>query len=228
MGMPKRVKRYGLALVGVGVAVGVIAPAVIAQGTDTDDFVQPVSTVVTTTSTKTVFVAQLGPATVTSTCTHASTSGRTPAHGLVMAVKPMSFGTIPGHCTDNLGAHDAGDIYKTSGVWHITFLDAANDEAATEPNSGDRLVVTVPIKGITITMNFDPLCLITVAPTAPAHVVGAYNDANTLTITKASVPISLTSTAAPGCPGQAVGTTKDETAKFTATYVLTPGVHDAS
>jgi hypothetical protein len=218
--MPKRVKQYGLALAGVGIAVGVIAPAVIAQGTDTDDFVQPGSTLVTTTSTKTNFVAQDGPATVTSTCTHASTSGRTPAHGLVMAVKAMSFTG----CTDSLGAHDGGDIYKTSGVWHVTFIDAANDETATEPNSGDKLAITVPTKGMTITSSFDPTCVVTVAPPAPAHMLGAYNDANTLTITKAAVPISLTSTGTPGCPGA----NKNETAKFTATYVLTPGVHDAS
>jgi hypothetical protein len=226
--MPKRVKQCGLALVGVGVAVGVIAPAVIAQGTDTDDFVQPVSTLVTTTSTKTNFVAQVGPATVTSTCTHASTSGRTPAHGLVMAVKAMSFNDGSGRrCTDSLGAHDGADIYTTSGVWHVTFLDAANDETTEPPagpNSGDRLVVTVPIKGMTIVTSFDPTCVVTVAPTAPAHMLGAYNDANTLTITKAPVPITLTSTGTPGCPGG----NKNETAKFTATYVLTPGVHDAS
>jgi hypothetical protein len=222
--MPKRVKRYGLALVGVGVAVGVIAPAVIAAGTDTDDFVQPVSTVVTPTSTKTVFVAQEGPATVTSTCIHSSTSGRTPAHGLVMAVKPMSFNDGPSHpyCFDSLGGKD---IYNTSGVWHVTFLDAANDEASTEPNSGDRLVVTVPIKGMTVVLSLTPTCVVTVAPTAPAHVLGAYNDANTLTIKNALVPISVTSTGrSPGCPGG----NKTETANFTATYVLTPGVHDAS
>jgi hypothetical protein len=225
--MPKRVKHYGLALVGVGVAVGVIAPAVIAAGTDTDDFVQPVSTVVTTSlkpgTGTTYIVARLGPAIVTSRCEHASTSGRTPAHGLVMAVKPMSFTG----CTDSLPSNDT---YTTSGVWHVTFLDAANDEASTEPNSGDRLAVTIPIKGMTIASSFDPTCLITVAPTAPAHIVGAYDDVNTLTVgdraqfTGPSVPISLTSTGSPGCPGG----NKTETAKFFATYVLTPGLHDAS
>jgi hypothetical protein len=223
--MPKRVRQYGLALVGVGVAVGVIAPAVIAQGTDPDDFVQPASTVVQTSLkpvTRTTFIFQYGPASVTSTCTASSTSGRTPAHGLVTAVKPMSFS---GNCSDSLGGLDT---YKTSGVWHLTFLDAANDETTEPPagpNSGDRLVITVPTKGITITSSFVPTCVVTVAPTAPAHMVGAYNDANTLTITKAPVPISVTSTGRPpGCPGG----NKTEIAKFTATYVLTPGVHDAS
>jgi hypothetical protein len=222
--MPKRVKQYGLALVGVGVAVGVIAPAVIAQGTDPDDFVQPASTVVQTSlkpgTGTTYFVLTIGPATVTSRCTASSTSGRTPAHGLVMAVKAMSFP----YCTDSLGGRD---IWKTTGVWHITFLDAPNDETTTEPNSGDRLAITIPIKGITITSTIDPRCTITVAPTAPAHVVGAYDDVNTLTVgdkadpgNGAPVPVADSSRCAGGA--------KTSTAHFTATYVLTPGVHDAS
>jgi hypothetical protein len=218
--MPKRVKRYGLALVGVGVGVGVIAPAVIAAAGDTDDFIQPASTVVQMSlkpGTRMRFVFQEGATTVPSGCNASSTSGRTPAHGLVMAVKPMSFT----NCNNAIAGRDN---YKTSGVWHVTFLDAANDEASTEPNSGDRLVITVPIKGMTDVENMNPTCTLTVAPTAPAHMVGAYNDANTLTITNAPVPISLTSTGSPGC----IGGNGSSTAKFSATYVLTPGVHDAS
>jgi hypothetical protein len=216
MGMPKRVKQYGLALVGVGVAVGVIAPAVIAAGTDTDDFVQPVSTVVHTSlkpGTTTTFTGTVSTVTVTEHCTASSTSGKTPAHGLVMAVAPVSFTG----CTDNF---KGTDTVKTSGVWHVTFVDAPNDEAATEPNSGDKLSVTVPIKGATVVSSADPGCTITVAPTAPAHTVGAYNDVNTLTIKNAPLPVALSS----GCPGGAT----TATAHFTATYIVTPGVHDAS
>jgi hypothetical protein len=212
--MPKRVKQYGLALVGVGVAVGVIAPAVIAQSTDTDDFVQPASTLVhgsLKAGTKATFTATAGSTTVTMTCTASSTSGTTPAHGLVTAVKPVSFTG----CTDNFGGTDT---VTTSGVWHLTFKDAANDEAAEAP--GDKLVVTVPIRGATVVSSAAPNCTITVAPTAPAHTVGAYNDVNTLTIKGAPVPGATSS----GCPGGAA----TGTAHFTATYVLTPGVHDAS
>jgi hypothetical protein len=50
--------------------------------------------------------------------------------------------------------------------------------------------------------------------------VGAYDDVNTLTLQGAPVPIALSS----GCPGGAATTT----AHFNGTYVLTPGVHDAS
>jgi hypothetical protein len=217
MGMPKRVKQYGLALLGVGVAVAVVAPAVIAQSTDTDDFVQPGSTVVHTAlkpGTKTVFTAVVAGVTVIQRCTASSTSGTTPAHGLVMSVAPVSFT----NCTDNLGGTDH---VTTSGVWHVTFVDAANDETATEPNAtGDRLSITVPVKGAVVTSTAAPGCTITVAPTVPAHTVGAYNDVSQLTLTAAPVPIALSS----GCPGGA----KTTTAHFWGTYLVSPGVHDAS
>jgi hypothetical protein len=212
--MPKRVKQYGLALVGVGVAVGVIAPVVIAQGTDTDDFIQPGSTVVHTSlkpGTKTTLSATVANVTVIQKCTASSTHGTTPAHGLVVTVAPVSFTG----CTDNLGGNDT---VTTTGIWHVTGVDAANDEAAEAP--GDKLAITIPIKGATVTSTAAPGCTITVAPTAPAHPVGAYNDVNTVTFTSAPVPIALSS----GCPGGATTTT----AHFTGTYILTPGVHDAS
>jgi hypothetical protein len=112
-----------------------------------------------------------------------------------MAVKPMSFPD----CADSLGGRD---IYTTSGVWHVTFHDAANDETTEPPagpNSGDRLVITVPIKGMTVVSNIDPTCKITVAPTSPAPIVGAYNDFNTLTITNAPVPVTYSATRPGGC-----------------------------
>jgi hypothetical protein len=215
--MPKRVKQHGLALVGVGVAVAVIAPAVIAQATDTDDFVQPASTLVQGSlkaGTKTVFKATVAGVTVIQRCTASSTSGTTPAHGLVSALNKVTFTG----CTDNLGGKDT---VTTTGVWHLTFHDVANDETATEPNStGDKLTVTVPIKGATVTSTAAPGCTITVAPTVAAHTTGAYDDVSQLTITGAPVPISLSS----GCPGGAA----TSTAHFFGTYILSPGVHDAS
>jgi hypothetical protein len=219
MGMPKRVKKYGLALVGVGVAIAVIAPVVIAATTDTDDSIAPASTVVhgsLKAGTKTTFVAAISTATVTLTCTASSASGKTPAHGMVVTIPPVSFTG----CTDSLSGKDT---VKTTGVWHLTGIDAPNDETTEPPagaSSGDKISVTVPIKGATVTSSVDPSCLITVAPTAPAHTVGFYDDKSTYVLKNASVPISLSS----ACPGGA----KTETSKYSATYVFTPGVHDAS
>jgi hypothetical protein len=217
--MRRSVKQYGLLLVGVGVAVAVIAPAVIAATGDTDDSVSPASTLVTTkvkTGTKTTFLAEIGAFTVTQHCTGSSTTGTTPAHGLGMVVAPVSFTG----CSDSLGGTDT---VKTTGTWRVTFVDAPNDETTEPPggaSSGDKLRITVPEKGATVVSSFDPECLITVAPTKAASVTGAYNDINTLTISKAAVPISL----AAACPGGA----KTENATFTATYTVSPGVHDVS
>jgi hypothetical protein len=142
-----------------------------------------------------------------------------------MAVKPMSFS----ECTDNLGAHDGVETYTTSGVWHVTFLDAPNDETTEPPagpNSGDHLRITIPIKGITIITSIDPTCVVTVAPNGAVQVVGRYNDHNRLTIgfPGAPVPINYAATGTPGCPGG----NGSSTGHFRATYVLTPGVHGGS
>jgi hypothetical protein len=231
--MPKRAKHYGLALVGVGIAVGVIAPAVIAQGTDTDDFIQPGSTVVQISQkpvTLTKFSVIMAGVTVITDCGYGqpgSTSGKTPAHGLVMVVAPMSFP----RCTTNLGgsAH-----VTTTGVWHVTFVDAPNDEAEEAPPSGcsfppciipppppppDKLAITVPIKGMTETLTAAPGCTVSFAQTAPGHAVGVYDDVNTLTLSGGTVPFATSS----GCPGgMATGTGHF----IQGTYLLTPGVHD--
>jgi hypothetical protein len=221
--MPKRVKQYGLALVGVGAAVAVIAPAVIAQTGDTDDYIAPVSTTITTSlasGADSVFVAQIGSFTVTLTCTASSTTGKTPAHGLSLVVAPVSFTG----CTDSLSGKDT---VKTSGTWRVTGIDAPNDETTEPPagpNSGDHLRITVPMDGATVVSSFDSTCLITVAPNAAVQVVGRYNDHNRLVITNAPVPVSYTATGTPGCPGG----NGSSTAKFSGTYTLSPAVHDAS
>jgi hypothetical protein len=221
--MRRRFKRYGLLLVGAGLAVAVIAPVVIAATTDTDDYVLPGSTTVTTSlaaGTMTKFVATIGPATITQTCTASSTSGKTPAHGLSLVVKPVSFT----HCMDNLGGNDTA---KTSGTWRVTGIDAPNDETTEPPagpNSGDHLRITVPMDGATVVSSIDPTCTITVAPNGPVQVVGKYNDLNRLTITNAPVPIKYAATATPGCPGGNGSTT----AHFTGIYTVSPNMHDAS
>jgi hypothetical protein len=223
MSMSRRFKRYGLSLIGIGVAIGVIAPVVLAQTGDTEDYVLPGSTTVTTSlasGTISKFVAPIGAFTVTQSCTASSTTGKTPAHGLSLVVAPVSFTG----CKDSLGGTDT---VKSSGTWRVTGLDAANDETTEPPagpNSGDHLRITVPMDGATVTSSMDATCLITVAPTAAVQVVGKYNDHNRLTITNAAVPIKYTATGTPGCPGG----NGSGTGKFTATYILTPGVHDAS
>jgi hypothetical protein len=214
--MRRRVKKSALLLVGVGVMAAVITPVVIAATGDTDDNIKPASTLVKTTlksGTKTTFTVTKNNTTLIQHCTASSTSGKTPATGLgpVAVTAPTFTG-----CTDNIGGTDT---VKTSGSWKLTFIDVASDEAAEK--TGDKLKITVPIKGATVTSNLTPGCTITAAPTAAVNVTGAYNDVNTLTITSAPVPVSFSS----GCGTLLAG---PATAHFTATYVLSPGIHDAS
>jgi hypothetical protein len=206
-------KRSARLLVGVGVLAAVITPVVMAATGDTDDSISPASTLVKTalkSGTTTSFTLTRNNTTVTQHCTASSTSGKTPATGLGPAtIAPPSFTG----CTDNIGS----DTVKTTGTWKLTFIDVASDETAEK--AGDKLKITMPKGGATVTLNYAPTCTITAAPTAPVSVTGAYNDAGTLTITNASVPVALST----GC-----GPPSTATAKFTATYVLTPGIHDVS
>jgi hypothetical protein len=211
--MRTRAKRSARLLAGIGVLAAVTTPVVMAATGDTDDSISPANTTVTTalkTGTTTSFTLTRNNTTVTQHCTASSTSGKTPATGLgPAAITPPTFTG----CTDNIGS----DTVKTTGAWKLTFLDAANDETAEK--AGDKLKITIPKAGATVSLNYAPTCTITAAPTAPVTVTGTYNDAGTLTVTNAPVPVALSV----GC-----GPPSTATAKFSATYVLTPAIHDVS
>lgn len=182
---------------------------------DTDDHYNPAGKKVSGHSSSTVFKA--GPITVT--CTNSVAGGKTPATGLkAFNLKPLPvFNDGTGQpCTDSLGFTDTT---VTSGKWTIGFIDAANDEAGNEPNSGDKLVVTVPQAGAKVTNTGG--CVITVAPGGPFQVVGTYDDVNKFTVSISNLPISVTG---PGgvCPLTA------KKSSFNGTYTFTPGVTDAS
>jgi hypothetical protein len=202
-----------LAIVGVGMLVG--APVALAM-TDTDDNISPASKPVTAAlkaATKASLDTTIGATTITVTCTKSSLSATTPATGL----GPFTVGSPSfGGCTDDLGGTDT---FKPKGSWSLRFVDAANDETSKEPNAGDRLSLTIPKDGATVTTSIDPSCTVTVAPTAAATVTGSYDDVKTLTFTSAKVPISVS--------GASCFITGSGTSALSATYVLTPGIHDA-
>ena len=208
------------ALVGVAAAaafsVGIIGAHAAPLVTETDDNYIPASTQVTGTSHQTVF--SVGPITVT--CTNSVAGGKTPALGIKpFAIKPLPVfndGSSSAPCTDTVGATDTT---TTSGAWKIQLKDAPNDETQTEPNSGDKLIVTVPIGGAVVNNSFG--CVITVAPTAAFKVIGTYDDHNTFTVNISNLPIKVTGPAGV-CP------LSSTTSTFSGTYVFTPGVSDGS
>ena len=208
-----------------GALLGVAALAALTAGTvgvhaagvagDTDDHYTPAATQVTGHSTKTVFT--VGPITVT--CTNSVAGGKTPATGLgAFKLSPLPVfndGSSSAPCTDNLGFKDTT---TTLGAWTIGFKDAALDETKSEPNTGDKLVVTVP-KGGAVVHNTAG-CVITVAPTAPFKVTGTYNDKGLFVVSINNLPISVTGSGI--CPVTA------KTSTFNGSYTFSPVVVDAS
>jgi hypothetical protein len=206
-------------------AIAILAPiAALALGvstawaasTDTDDHASlAAGTVVKGTlksGTTLTFAGTIDGFGITVTCTGFTASGKIPSKGLkVTLTTPPTFSG----CKDTLGGTDTVTTNSTNGKWAVQEIDLANDEAATEPNTGDKLALVIPKAGATFTSSVVSGCVITVAPTATAKVTGAYDDVSTVTDKNASVPVSGS-----GCTATA--------AKATGTIVLSPGFHDVS
>jgi hypothetical protein len=129
---------------------------------------------------------------ITVTCTASSLSGTTPASGLTLSLSgPPTFSS----CRDNLGGTDT---VTTSGAWGLV----AN-------STGSALSLTVPNGGATFKSSFFSSCTITVGATT---VTASYNNVNTATFTKVSIPTHGT-----GCTTSATGT-------LSATYVTSPNI----
>lgn len=199
----------------VAVLAAIGAPALIAATSDNDDSISPANTAFTANlapGTTAVYSATLSGITVTTTCRTSSLAGTTPATGLIaFKISPPTYS----NCTDSLGGTDT---VTTKGKWALAFKDAPNDESGEKP--GDKLNLTIPKAGATLTSSAAPGCVITVAPSAPAKITATYDDVNTGKYTNVSIPFATNS----ACPGGAT----TGTATFNATYVSTPGFHDVS
>jgi hypothetical protein len=194
-----------------GTLVTFVAPRALAAG-DTDDNISPASTTVVAALKKgTVFTSTgtINGISITVHCTTATFKGKTPAHGLGPATlsAPPTFSG----CTDSL---HGTDVVKTTGIWTLTFKDAANDETG-EKTSGDSLVVTVPKAGATFQSSIlGAACKVIVAPNGPAPEAAAYNDAGTAVAPHDSLPVM----------GQ--GCSTSPTATVSETLSLTPIIKD--
>jgi hypothetical protein len=211
--MIRRKTKLGLAI-GSVVALAAAVPAVVLAAGDTDDHVAPASTAIKATlktGTVLTFKGTVSGVAVTATCTSSAVSFKTPATGLgpVPTTNPSFTG-----CKDNFGGAVTIRSNSTNGRWMTTFLDVANDEAG--ELAGDRVKLVIPKAGAVLTSTTLPGCSITSAPAGPAPLIAKYNDVNTARFSSAAVPTKGT-----GCTAGASGA-------LTATYVLTPGMHDVS
>jgi hypothetical protein len=191
-----------------------------ATATDTDDHYKPAGATIRFVSARMVF-SEPPTGGVIVTCTNSTTNGKTPTSGLgEFAIAQPKFNDgyattgAPKVCTDNL---QGTEVITTSGSWAIGFIDAANDETTTEPNTGDRFRVFIPKGGMVIKSSLGATC--TVAPSAPFSLVGSYTDVNKLTFDVRNVPVFVA-----GGTGWPPGTM----ASFQAVFTLSPGVSDAS
>ncbi len=208
--MLRRKTKFVLGAVIATALVAFPVASVLAAG-DTGDSVKPANTVFTDKSTHTTFTGKVLIA-VTSTCTSSTVTGKTPASGLVLTIKPPTFTG----CTDSIGGKDT---IKTSGLWRAIYTDAANDEAAEKNPDGTN--ISIPKAGATVVSSAAPTCTITVAPNGPITISASYNDVTGVaTFTNAPV---LSSTSA-ACPGGAT----TSIAHFSASYKVTPILKDAS
>lgn len=192
--------RLGLAFAATSLVTAVGAQAVLAAG---GGHLRPAHTrikVALKAGTTTTFKGKVGPVTVTQHCTSSTDSFKTPAHGLgpVKLANPTFSG-----CTDSLHGTDTVTTNSTNGKWTEKFLRAG------------RVRLTIPKAGATVVSSVVPTCVITVAPTGPATITGAYAH-GTAKFANVSLPAS-TSAACPG--GASTGT-----ATYSATYVSTPHV----
>jgi hypothetical protein len=194
--MSRRIK-FGVACAAMSVVAATGAQAVLAAG---GAHLKPANTLINVAlkpGTTTTFTGKVGPATVVQHCTASTDSFTTPAHGLgpVKLADPTFSG-----CTDSL---KGTDTVTTTGKWTEKFL------------SPTRIRLTIPKDGATVTSSIVAGCVVTVAPTGPAHITGAYANGTT-TFSNVTLPASTSAK----CPGGA----GNSTATYSATYVATPHV----
>jgi hypothetical protein len=159
------------------------------------------------------FTLNLSGIVITINCNSFTASMKTPSSGL-----SMTLGTPPkiGVCTDNFGGID---ILTTSGVWRLAEIDASNDESRTEPNL-DRMRLTIPKDGVSISFSVLAGCTVRLAPVGPVSLTGSYDDKGTFQLI--NLPSSENSSSA--CPGgAAIGN-----AAVNGTIVLSPSLSDRS
>jgi hypothetical protein len=247
--MTHRTRKLGL-LVAVATAaltIGALGASHVSSAplaADTDDHYSPANATVKGTALTMLTTAQCGghsppagtvtcfsiPGTspvITVFCTRSLAGGKTPATG----IKPFKISPLPVFddgsgtqpCKDSLGGTDKSVANSTHGTWTIGLVDAPNDETQTEPNSGDKLTVSVPGGGVILTNSLG--CTITVNPAVGGvfkafKVTGTYDDHSKFTVATTNLPVTTTGGSCP-LPASTVST-------FSAIYTFSPGISDGS
>jgi hypothetical protein len=212
----------GAAALGFGIQSAHASTAHLATSTDTDDTLAPAGQTVTANISGpfTFNVSTNVFGNFTASCTGVTATFKVPSTGFTTKLIPQPDGQpidITG-CTDSLGGTDT---VTSSGTWKIKFVDAANDETSTEPNT-DHIKIAVPLDGASFTSSLDPSCVLTLDATSTSYIKTKYNDKGVATIIGGQNPGAVTPGS--GCPP---GMTVSETLNK-ATLDLNVPVHDVS
>jgi hypothetical protein len=173
---------------------------------------------------------------LTDTCTHSTAAFKPSASGTglkkITLPSPPVFDNGGGAaCTDNAGGTDHT---ATKGKWQTQEKDSDGTagENATEPNTGDKILVFVPIDGAVVTNSLG--CTITVNPdstldpgdgyTKPFKVTATYDDKNIFKVKLSNLPVYVQGTTA-ACPDR---NTAGIHATFTGNYQFNSNITDLS
>jgi hypothetical protein len=159
----------------------------------------------------------------TISCTNVTATFKVPGSGLIanLQAQPDEQPIDISGCTSFGG--ELPDAFFTSGTWKLIFKDstATNEEAQREPNSGDKLLLRIPIDGAALEWGFSNSCVATLDPVTASKPKGSYDDAGNWTMSNTSL-----GRIAPGggCPAGMTVTEQIVSASFT----LSTPIHDVS
>jgi hypothetical protein len=153
------------------VVLAAAAPAAVLASGDSEDHLLPNGKVIhmaLASGTKVTFTAvQNGVLTVSVSCTTSTTSFTSGAPFEAAKSQFGPFAIAKPTFTNCTGPNPSQPPAVTvSGSWAAIFHDAASDETATEPNTGDKITLLIPKAGITINPGDPsaPTCTVVVAP----------------------------------------------------------------
>jgi hypothetical protein len=172
---------------------------------------------------------------LTDTCTHSTASFKPSAAGT--GLKKVNISPLPVFndgtgqpCTDNTGQTDTT---STSGKWQAQEKDSDGSagENATEPNTGDKILIFVPLDGAVVHNSAG--CVITVNPdntldpqdnyTKPFKVTASYDDKSIFKVHVTNIPVYVQGP--PVCPET---NTPGVHATFAGNYQFNMQLTDAS
>lgn len=203
--MKRRSRRFTAAVVVAALALAAIPAIVVASIITNATAVAVKVTAKLKPTTNTVFTATSGVLMgLQTTCTASTTNFQLTTKGGGLGPFTIADPAFSG-CTDNLAPGDTDTLTSnhTNGPWTSTYVNSTGSPAP------DMIQLGIPQAGQTLVSSVAPGCTVTLDPSGPGTVSGAYDNAGNLQFTNQT----LSYTAAGACPtGTGSGTATFSTA----------------